>query len=131
MIKRSATVHFSIVSLASIALVACAGTQTHMKPQYARLDVQPLTIEKVNDNQIRIQYNMPAETLYYSPGLNYQSKDGMLRLFIDRCHIRENCATMAKAPMSPDNGWRVSAELPYQGEKVVMIYTDAEEQIYP
>ena len=121
----------SSVILVSMTLVACAGNRTHMKPQYAKSDVQPVTVQKVNDNQIRIQYSMPAETLYYSPGLNYQSSDGTLRLFIDRCHIRETCTTMAKAPMSPDTGWRVAAEVPYHGEKVVLVYTDTEDQVYP
>jgi hypothetical protein len=131
MFSRPATAYACFASLVSIALVACAGTQPHMKAHYTKSEVQPVKIDKFADDQIRVHYNMPAETLYYSPGLNYQSVDGTLRLFIDRCHIRETCKVMAEAPMSPDTGWRVAAQVPYHGEKVVLVYTDAEEQVYP
>lgn len=131
MLNRASAARTSIASLFSVALVACAGVHTHMKPHYAKSVVQPVEIEKIAGDQIRIRYNMPRETMYYSPGLNYESADGTLKLFIDRCHIKDKCKPMASAPLSPSTGWQVAAQVPYQGERVVMVYTDSEEQVYP
>ena len=54
-----------------------------------------------------------------------------LRVYIDRCHIKDKCDPMAKVPLPPKNGWKVAVNVPYKGEKVLMVYTDAEEQVYP
>jgi hypothetical protein len=116
-------------SLLSVSLVACAGAS--MKAQYAKSAVQPVEIEKISEDQLSIHYTMPAESLYYSPGVNFRSEDGTLRVYIDRCHIKDKCDPMAKVPLPPKNGWKVAVNVPYKGEKVLMVYTDAEEQVYP
>lgn len=117
-----------MITLLSIPLTACAGNS--MKAHYSKAMVQPVAIDRTTPEQITIQYTTPPESLFYSPGINYEIKDGVIRVAIDRCGIRDKCAPMAKAEL-PAEGWRSKVEIPYQGQKVVMLYTDTEEQIFP
>ena len=127
--KQSTAVSTVSLSILFLSLTACAGT--HMNAHYAKSIVQPVAVQKIAEDQLSIQYNMPRESMYYSPGVNYASNDGTLRVFIDRCHIKDKCSAMAKVPLPSETGWQVAVRVPYHGEKVVMVYTDAEEQVYP
>ena len=106
-----------------------------MEPGYSRDVVQPVVVDKVGGNALSLQYTMPGETLFYSPGVDYQSDGNTLQVVILRCSIQDKdndgCAAMAKVPLPLKQGWQVKVELPYDGQNVVMVYTDKEEPIYP
>ncbi len=106
-----------------------------MEAGYSRAVVQPVVIEKLPGDTLSIQYKMPGETMFYSPGVDYQSDGNTLRVTILRCSIEDKdndgCAAMAKVPLPLTDGWQAKVQLPYHGQDVVMVYADKEERIYP
>lgn len=101
-----------------------------MKAHYSRSSVQPVVARQGGEGELVIGYTMPPESMFYSPGVNYETSGDTLKVAIDRCGIRDQCETMAKVPLPLDSS-AVEVRVPYRGEKVVMVYADREEQIYP
>ncbi|MFS8414803.1 hypothetical protein XarzCFBP7410_04865 [Xanthomonas arboricola pv. zantedeschiae] len=100
-----------------------------MRSDYKKKDVQPVKIEKAERNVIRISYYMPAESLFYSPGVDFANDHGVLRIAIRRCGINEKCDPMAKVEISKTESSSPEVALPYAGEKVVLVYADTEETL--
>ncbi|MCC8628024.1 hypothetical protein [Xanthomonas vesicatoria] len=119
---------FATGLLALSTLTACAGG--NMRSDYKKNDVQPVKIEKAGDS-LQITYHMPAESLFYSPGVDFANEDGVLRIAIRRCGINDKCDAMAKAAMPPAEQWTPKVTVPYAGEKVVLVYADTEETLTP
>ncbi|MEE7545716.1 hypothetical protein HF319_00475 [Xanthomonas sp. Kuri4-1] len=102
-----------------------------MRSDYKKNDVQPVKIEKAGGSSLRITYHMPAESLFYSPGVDFSKDKGVLRIAIRRCGINEKCDPMAEAALPPAEPWTPQVTVPYAGEKVVLVYADAEEIVTP
>jgi hypothetical protein len=102
-----------------------------MKPYYSKSVVQPVVVNKISDNIISVRYKVFPETAYYSNGINFSAADGTLRLYIERCSIKEKCEPMAKTSIPLDNKWEAEVQIPYHNEKVILVHADQEEQIYP
>lgn len=113
--------------LAISTLTACTGGK--IRSDYKRKYVQPVKIEKAEGNAIRISYYMPAESLFYSPGVDFANDHGVLRIAIRRCGINEKCDPMAKVEVSKTEPSSPEVALPYAGEKVVLVYADTEETL--
>ncbi|PPU70501.1 hypothetical protein XhhCFBP4925_23250 [Xanthomonas hortorum pv. hederae] len=120
---------FATGFLALSTLTACAGG--NMRSDYKKKDVQPVKVERTEGNSIQITYHMPAESLFYSPGVDFANDPGVLRIAIRRCGINEKCDAMAKAAMPPAEPWTPKVTVPYAGEKVVLVYSDSEETLTP
>lgn len=108
---------------------SCAGVM--MKSEYPKAAVQPVTVEQSSENELTITYKVPPETVMYSKGVDYSVDQGQLRIVIVRCHIQEKCAPMSSSSIPLDGRWQAKVQVPYHGEKVIMVYSDTEEQIYP
>ncbi|WP_434777371.1 hypothetical protein [Neisseria sp. Ec49-e6-T10] len=102
-----------------------------MKPHYSKNSVQPVIVNKVSDNLLSIKYREFPETVFYSKGVNYVTNGGVTKVYIDRCNINSNCKPMLETKLPLDESRMSEVFLPYNGEKIVMVYLDAEEQIYP
>jgi hypothetical protein len=120
---------FTTITLAMLPLVACAGGQMHS--DYKKDAVQPVQLAPPIDGQLKIQYAMPPESLFYSPGVDFKVDGDALRIAIRRCGIRDKCDVMAKAPMPPAEALRPEVSIPYAGQRVIMVYADGEDQVYP
>lgn len=102
-----------------------------MHADYTKDAVGPIQLSRLADGQLKLQYSMPPESLYYSPGVDFKVEGDTLRIAIRRCGIKETCQVMAKAPMPPAEALRPEVSVPYNGERIVMVYADGEEQIQP
>lgn len=87
-----------------------------MRSDYKKNDVQPVKIEKAGKS-LQITYHMPAESLFYSPGVDFANDGGVLRIAIRRCGINDKCDAMAKAAMPPAEPWTPKVTVPYAGER--------------
>lgn len=121
----------AVMLMASLVpLLACAAEP--LEGDYRRASVQPIEVSPFGANQIRIRYSMPGETLFHSPGVDYRSADGTVQVAIRRCGIKDSgCKPMAKATSPKDNPWRPEVVLPYRGEKIMMMYSDGQQQVVP
>ncbi len=111
-------------------LVSCAYAGGPVKSGYLKAAVQPVTVKKVSDEEIEIRYRIPPETMMYSEGVDYVVEAGQIKVAILRCYIKGNCQPKAATTVSKDM-WQGEVRIPYRGEKVIMVYGDLEEQIYP
>jgi len=115
-----------------VPLLACAAEP--LEGDYRRASVQPVEVSPLGANQIRIRYSMPGETLFYSPGVDYRSEGGTLQVAIRRCGINDSgckAQTKGKATSPKDDPWRPVVVLPYHGEKIMMMYSDGQQQVVP
>ncbi|WP_448121012.1 hypothetical protein [Xanthomonas arboricola] len=115
--------------LAVSALTACADGS--MRSDYKKNDVQPVKFEKLGSNSLNITYHMPAESLFYSPGVDFATDRGVLHIAIRRCGTSDRCDAMAKAVMPIAEPWTRRVTVPYAGGKVVVFYADTEETFTP
>ncbi|MCL1501442.1 hypothetical protein [Xanthomonas nasturtii] len=116
-------------SLALAASTVCAEGSMHS--DYKEKDVQPVIVERLGSNSLQITYHIPAESLFYSPGVNFFKDRGVLRIAIRRCGISDQCDAMAKAVMPAAEPWIQKVTVPYAGEKVLVVYLDTEETFTP
>ncbi|QWP76294.1 hypothetical protein J5226_22335 [Lysobacter sp. K5869] len=98
-----------------------------MKPHYSEASVQPISASVLADGQLSLIYRVPLESMFFSPGVDYQTQAGTLRVVIGRCRIRTDCAVMAEhvRPLTADG--MAEVRLPYRGEKVVVVHADREQ----
>ncbi|WP_266160091.1 hypothetical protein [Dyella silvatica] len=108
---------------------ACSGVE--MKPFYPKTVVEPVTVHKLSDNEISIRYRVYPESNHYSNGVNYEKIGDALKVVIGRCSIGETCEPMAKTVIPLDDKWEAEVHIPYHGEKIILVHSGAEEQIYP
>ncbi|MBV6784770.1 hypothetical protein KWH02_05925 [Xanthomonas campestris pv. uppalii] len=102
-----------------------------MRSDYRKSDVQPVKVAKVGSNSLQITYRMPAESQFHSPGVDFLSDRGVLRIAIRRCGISARCDAMAKAVIPPAELWMPKVTVPYAGEEVLVVYVDTEEKFAP
>ncbi|GKX57809.1 hypothetical protein SOASR031_01240 [Leminorella grimontii] len=114
-----------------MAFTCAAHAENEIRSEYAQADVQPVKVERVADNRIRITYRIPPETLWYSGGVNYLAQNDVLKIAIDKCPYNKSCNPMAVGHQSRSDFWAGDVTLPYRGERVLMVYSDVEELVYP
>ena len=119
----------SLVLSLVVANFSCAGVS--MKSAYPKASVQPVVVELPAANELTVTYQVPPESVMYSKGVDYSVDQGQLRVVIVRCHIKDKCTPMATSVIPLDGRWQAKVKLPYHGEKVIMVYNDSEEQVYP
>lgn len=129
-LARTSRTAAMVLMAALVPLLACAAEP--LEGDYRRAPVQPIEVSPLGANQIRIRYSMPGETLFHSPGVDYRSADGTLQVAIRRCGVKDSgCTAMAKATAPKGNPWRPEVVLPYRGEKIMMMYSDGQQQVVP
>lgn len=69
--------------------------------------------------------------MYYAAGISYTVDGDVMRVAIDRCPIRGDCQTMLRRHVEPGPWREITQEVPLLAPKVVMVFADGEEQIYP
>ncbi|WP_372177951.1 hypothetical protein ACCQ23_03050 [Xanthomonas axonopodis pv. phyllanthi] len=102
-----------------------------MRSDYKKIDVQPVKVAKLGSKSLQITYRMPPESQFYSPGVDFLSDRGALRIAIRRCGISARCDAMAKAVIPTAELWMPKVTVPYAGEEVLLVYVDTEEKIAP
>ncbi|RYY23024.1 MAG: hypothetical protein EOP62_21510 [Sphingomonadales bacterium] len=126
--KRSSAALMSALIPMMMMLVSCAGGR--MKSHYPKDWVESLEVSKVSDDELKLRFFVPAESLYYAAGVNYEVQGDALRVAIERCSINESCSPMVKRAMPMPQDQIAELRLPYAG-KVILVHADQEEQIYP
>lgn len=101
-----------------------------MKASYSQATVQPVKVEKTADG-VLIRFVAPPESMYYAAGVSYEVHGSELQVVIDRCPIRGECTTMAKSDDQLGKGRTTEVQVPFHGERIVMIHADGSQQIYP
>ncbi|WP_434777499.1 hypothetical protein [Neisseria sp. Ec49-e6-T10] len=102
-----------------------------MKAQYTKESLQPVIVTRLSDGSINIRYSVPPESLYYSRGINYVVEDGVMKIVMTRNNVKTDSRAMLEGSVPDDNKWKKDIVVPYKGEKVIIVYSDAEEQVYP
>lgn len=102
-----------------------------MKPHYTRSAVQPVQASLLSDDTLRLRYQVLPETAYYSKGVDYAIQNGVMRVYIVRCGIKQSCQPMAETRIPLDADWAAEVHLPYHGEQVVVVHDDGEQVVYP
>ncbi|RMQ40883.1 hypothetical protein ALQ04_00949 [Pseudomonas cichorii] len=123
------TFTFRAILLAILPLTTWA--ESTLLSGYARDSVSPVQLSRTAEDRLKIQYSMPPESLFHSPGIDFRIEGEVLRIAIRRCNIKETCNVMAKAVIPPAEAWRPEVTIHYGGQKVIMMYADGEEQVYP
>lgn len=128
LIRKSSVIMSCILML--IGLTACAGGKA-MKPTYPKSAVKVVEVKKASENEVIFRFSEVLESMYYSAGVSYQKQGDTIHVVIDRCPIRGECNTMVRAPKPLQPGELNVIRLPYSGEKIVVEYADAKEQVFP
>ena len=124
---------FSLLALVVVSASAAAVPPGFMSV-YRKAEVQPVKAQLVGKDVLQISFRLPAVSGAYPGGVNYWVKDGVLNVVIQRCiagGFSDKCDPMVKAEIPKAEEWRMQVQIPYHKEKVVMGYSDGQEQVYP
>lgn len=102
-----------------------------MKPYYPQNLVQSLQVRPEGDRELLLTFYVQPESLHYPSGVNYEVRDGVTRIVIDRCTVQQPCDTMIKDPRKLSADEDMQVRIPYAGGAVVLVHADAEQRIYP
>ena len=108
---------------------ACAGGAS-VKSEYSQAAIRDLSTRAEN-GQLAIRYKYPMESMYYSGGVDVFREDGVIKLVIARCKVKGECQPDIPSRLDPPAKFEAEVLIPYQGERVVMVYSDGEQQIAP
>ncbi|MGE8246309.1 MAG: hypothetical protein ACN6RA_09865 [Stenotrophomonas maltophilia] len=115
-------------ALAAVPLSGCAGD--HVKPSYSKSSVEPVVVTKVSDSTLQVQFEEPAESMYYAAGISYVVEADTMKIVIDRCPISGDCATMLRRHIVPGPPKPAVQDIPLLAPRVVMVFADGEEQVF-
>ncbi|WP_313348256.1 hypothetical protein [Stenotrophomonas sp.] len=102
-----------------------------MKPSYSKSSLEPVAVTRVSDSTLRVEFEEPAESMYYAAGISYVVASDVMRIVIDRCPITGECTTMLRRHIVPGPPKPATQEIPLLAPRVVMVFADGEEQIFP
>ena len=102
-----------------------------MKPSYSRSSLAPVVATKMSDSTLALQFNDPLESMFYAGGISYAVEDDVMRIVVDRCRISTGCTTMLPLHIVPGPARPASQEIPLLAPRVVMVFKDGEDQIFP
>lgn len=116
-------------TLAAVPLSGCAGD--HVKPSYSKSSLEPVIVTRVSDTTLQVQFHDPLESMYYAAGISYAVESDVMRIVIDRCPITGECSTMLRRHVVPGPPKPAVQDIPLLAPRVVMVFADGEEQIFP
>lgn len=102
-----------------------------MKPHYTKSAVEPVQAALLSKDTLQLRYKVLPETAYYSKGVDYQVNDGVMRVYINRCGIKQSCHPMAETRIPLGAAWEAEVHLPYHGEQVIVVHGDGDQVVYP
>jgi len=124
-LKKPAAV--AVIIFATNSLCGAA----ELKAYYSKSAVQPVVAQPLQDNEISIRYHVLPESAFYSAGVDYEKVGETLKISVVRSAVDTRAVPMARTVLPLDGRWEAEVHIPYHGEKVVLISTDSEDQIYP
>lgn len=127
--RRSVVSALAWATLAAVPLSGCAGD--HVKPSYSKSSLEPVAVTRVSDSTLRVEFEEPVESMYYAAGISYVVASDVMRIVIDRCPITGECTTMLRRHIVPGPPKPATQEIPLLAPRVVMVFADGEEQIFP
>jgi len=87
-----------IVTVWLLALISgCGGVQTVQQYNAQDISVEALSVDAAT---MKINYRVPLESLYFSPGINVAMEEGKTVLTFVRCNINDQCKANSKAQFS-------------------------------
>lgn len=113
----------------TLTQTACAGGAP-MKPEYPKAAIRDL-VARAADGELTLRYSYPMESMYYSGGVDVAREGGVLKLVIARCKLEGECKPDVPSRLQPPNGFEAEVVIPWQGERVVVVHSDGEQQIAP
>jgi hypothetical protein len=99
-----------------------------MKSDYAKSAISDLSAT-ADRGQLTLSYRYPAESLYYSGGINVDRSGDVIRLMIVRCKVNEACAPDLPSQRPKPSNFMAEVSFPYAGERVLLVHSDGEEEI--
>lgn len=117
----------SAILVASIGLCDAG----ELKAAYKKSAVQPVTVQRLQNDEISIRYHVFPESSFCSVGADYEKTGDTLKIVIVRAAIGGKTTASARNDLPLDDKWQGEVHIPYHGEKVVLVSTDSEDQIYP
>lgn len=122
-------VAFIVIIAGILPMVASAQEATGRR--YKRDLVQPVELSRATDGRLGIRYAIPAESLYYSPGVDFAVHGDTLQITIVRCAINARCEAMARTSTPSADAWHADVSIPYAGQRVLMLYADGQAWMSP
>lgn len=101
-----------------------------MKPEYSKAAIRDLSA-RAEDGQLAVRYKYPMESMYYSGGVDVMREGDVIKLVIARCKLEEECKPDVPSRLQPPNDFEAEVVIPYQGERVIVVHSDGEQQIAP
>lgn len=108
-------------------LTACVGG--NMKPSYAKSDVQPVEIQRIDADRVVMRFHVPPESMHFASGVNYEITGDVLRVAIDRCEVQGTCSTMVRRATPLPESRIGEVVIPFSGRKVTVVYSDREDNL--
>lgn len=102
-----------------------------MKPSYSKSSLAPIVVTRVSGTTLSVQFEEPAESMFYAGGVSYTVEANVMRIVIDRCRISTECVTMLPRHIVPGPAKPASQDIPLLAPRVVMVFLDGEEQVFP
>lgn len=125
----SRVVSVALAFALSLSTASCKGVE--MKPVYPQAVIQPVKVESLSDTRISLRYRVHPESGHYSAGVDYEHVGDTLRVVVSRCAVGGPCEPMARSVIPLGGDWQAEVHLPYQGERVIVVHSDGEQQVYP
>ncbi len=125
---RPKTVLVLLLSALLPTAPACSGPAA---PAYSRQAVQPVQLVQRGDGRWSLSYQIPPETMFHSPGVDYAQRGQTLEVVIVRCGLRQTCRPMASNLRPPGKDWRAEVLLPNNGGEVVLVHADGRQTLSP
>ncbi len=113
----------------AFAVAGCTGDQ--VKPSYSRSSLEPVVATQVSEYTLQIQFEEPAESMFYAGGISYIVQGDTMKIVIDRCRINTSCDTMLRPHIEPGPPRPALQNIPLLAPRVVMMFADGEDQIFP
>lgn len=102
-----------------------------MKPSYSKSSLEPVVVTKLSDATLQVQFEEPAESMFYAAGISYVVEADVMKIVVDRCPISGQCSTMLRRHIVPGPPKPALQEIPLLAPRVVMIFADGQEQLFP
>lgn len=102
-----------------------------MKPSYSKSSVEPVVVTRVSDSTLRVQFEETAESMFYAGGISYAVEGEVMKVVIDRCRINTECITMLRRHIEPGPPQPAVQDIPLLAPRVVMLFADGEERVFP
>lgn len=108
-----------------------AGSAAELKAYYRKSEVTPITAQRLQNEKISVRYHVPPESVFSSSGVDYEKIGDTLKIVVERSPVGTEAKPMAHTLLPLDDRWQAEVLIPYHGEKVILLSTDSEDQIYP